>query len=138
LEVGDPTDDPDLKDGWYVELIVFTDADNEMAIAREEIFGPVKTVISFSSYAEAIEIANDTEFGLAAGVATTDNSLAHPTAADIEAGSVWVNGNYATPVPGAPFGGFKRSGIGRELDKDALREYTREKVVYMSLDDPSL
>lgn len=138
LEMGGPVDEEPLADGWYVEPTVFTDVDNDMQIAREEIFGPVQTVFTFSSYEEAIELANDTEFGLAAGVATTDNTLAHRAAADIDAGSVWVNGNYATPVPGAPFGGFKRSGIGRELHKDALQEYTQEKAVYMSLDDPSL
>jgi aldehyde dehydrogenase (NAD+) len=78
------------------------------------------------------------EFGLAAGVATTDTSTAHKAAAEINAGSIWINGNYATPIPGAPFGGFKRSGIGRELSKDALRHYTQEKSVYISMDDPTL
>ncbi|WP_408960708.1 aldehyde dehydrogenase family protein [Natrinema sp. 74] len=135
---GGVSDDESLANGWYVEPTIFTDVDNDMRIAQEEIFGPVETIITFDSYEEAIELANDVEFGLAAGVATTDTSIAHRAAADIEAGSIWINGGYATPIPGAPFGGFKRSGIGRELSKDALRHYTQEKAVYLSTDEPDL
>jgi aldehyde dehydrogenase (NAD+) len=131
-------EDSSLNEGWYVEPTIFTEVDTDSQIAQEEIFGPVLAVTTFSEYDEAIELANDTVFGLAAGVATADTSVAHRAAADLEAGTVWVNGGYANPVPGAPFGGYKRSGIGRELGKDALRQYTREKSVYVSIEDPSL
>jgi aldehyde dehydrogenase (NAD+) len=94
----------ELADGWYVEPTVFTDVDNDMRIAQEEIFGPVETIISFSDYEEAIELANDVDYGLAAGIATENTSLAHRAAADIDAGSVWVN-QYGSTVPGQPFGG---------------------------------
>jgi aldehyde dehydrogenase (NAD+) len=138
LETGGVVEDPELDDGWYIAPTIFTDVDNDMRIAQEEIFGPVETIITFETYEEAISLANDVEFGLAAGVATTDTSTAHKAAAEIDAGSIWINGDYATPIPGAPFGGFKRSGIGRELSKDALRHYTQEKSVYISMDDPTL
>ncbi|THE63018.1 aldehyde dehydrogenase [Salinadaptatus halalkaliphilus] len=137
LETGGVADESPVDDGWFVEPTVFTDATNDMQIAQEEIFGPVLTVITFSTYEEAVDLANDVPFGLAAGVATSDIDRAHRAAADIDAGSIWVNGSYATPRPGGPFGGFKRSGIGRELSKDALRHYTQEKTVYVSVDDPS-
>jgi aldehyde dehydrogenase (NAD+) len=136
---GDDPVDGDLADGWYVEPAVFVDADNDMRIAQEEIFGPVETVVSFSTYEEAIELANDVEYGLAAGVATTDASLAHRAAADIDAGSVWVNKYYGRTVTGSPFGGFKRSGMGRECGRDALRSYTHEKTVHVPIEqDPTL
>ena len=124
-------------DGWYFEPTVFDDVDPDTRLAQEEIFGPVQMVMTFDSYEEAIEIANDVEYGLTAGVATTDSSLAHCAAADIEAGSVWVNQYFGT-VPGTPFGGFKQSGIGRECGKDTLDEYTRTKAVNVALDEPEL
>ena len=127
----------DLEDGWFVEPTVFDDVDNDMRIAREEIFGPVETINTFATYEEAIEIANDTEFGLAAGIATEDTDLAHRAAADLEAGSVWVN-TYGSTVTGGPFGGYKRSGIGRECGQDALEYYTQTKTVNIELGDPSL
>ena len=126
-------------DGWFVEPAVFVDADNDMRIAQEEIFGPVETVITFSDYDEAIELANEVEFGLAAGVATENGSLAHRAAADIDAGSVWVNKFYGRTVTGSPFGGFKRSGMGRECSRDTLNAYTQEKTVHIPIEqDPTL
>jgi aldehyde dehydrogenase (NAD+) len=128
-----------LEDGWYVEPTVFVDADNDMRIAQEEIFGPVETVVTFGDYEEAIELANDVEFGLAAGVATENGSLAHRAAADIDAGSVWVNKFYGRTVTGSPFGGYKRSGMGRECARDTLKSYTREKTVHVPVEqDPTL
>ncbi|WP_254533203.1 aldehyde dehydrogenase family protein [Natrinema gelatinilyticum] len=135
---GGAVEDGDLTDGWYVRPTVLTDVDNDMRVAQEEIFGPVEVITTFETYDEAIELANDVEFGLAAGVATENTTLAHRAAADIEAGSVWINGNYATPIPGGPFGGYKQSGIGRECSRDALRHFTQEKAVHVALDEPSL
>ncbi|WP_049933761.1 aldehyde dehydrogenase family protein [Halarchaeum acidiphilum] len=133
---GDP-DGEEFEDGWFFEPTVFDDVDNDMRIAQEEIFGPVQSIITFSSYEEAIEIANGVSYGLAAGVATNDASIAHHAAADILAGSVWVN-EYHGDGPGVPFGGFKESGIGRECAKETLDEYTQSKTVNLKLDEPEL
>ncbi|NHN60309.1 MULTISPECIES: aldehyde dehydrogenase [Halorussus] len=137
LTGGGRPDDDELADGYYVEPTVFGDVDPEMRIAREEVFGPVQFVTTYSTYEEAIEIANDVTYGLTAGVFTSDASRAHRAAADVEAGSIWVNQYFGT-VPGTPFGGFKQSGIGRECGKEALSEYTQSKSVNLALDDPSL
>jgi len=126
-----------LESGWYVEPTVFGDVTNDMRIAREEIFGPVQTIIEFSSYEEAIEIANDTDYGLAAGIGTERTDLVHHAAADIDAGLVYVN-EYGPIRPEAPYGGFKDSGIGKDLGRDALDHYRRTKSVYVNLDSPSL
>ena len=122
-------------DGYFFEPTVFDDVDNDMRIAQEEIFGPVQCIITFADYEEAIELANDVEYGLASGVATRDASTAHRAAAEIEAGSVWINEYHGGGV-GIPFGGYKASGIGRECGKDTLDEYTRTKSVNVALDDP--
>jgi aldehyde dehydrogenase (NAD+) len=135
LTGGDPVDANELADGWFVQPTVFGDVENDMRIAQDEIFGPVQTIITFSDYEEAIALANDVEYGLASGVATTDLSTAHRAAEDIEAGSVWVN-QYPACLPPTPFGGYKRSGIGREAGKAALEDYTRTKTVSIALDDP--
>jgi aldehyde dehydrogenase (NAD+) len=126
-----------LEDGWYVEPTVFTDVEPDMRIAKEEIFGPVQTVFSFSSYEEAIEMANDTEFGLAAGIGTEQMSLVHNAAADLDAGIVYAN-EYGPILPEAPYGGFKKSGVGRDLGEEALDHYQQTKTVYANLDSPSL
>lgn len=126
-----------LENGWYVEPTVFGDVTNDMRIAREEIFGPVQTIIEFATYEEAIEIANDTDYGLAAGIGTERTDLAHHAAADIDAGLVYVN-EYGPISPEAPYGGFKESGIGKDLGRDALDHYRRTKSVYVNLDSPSL
>ncbi|WP_135305099.1 aldehyde dehydrogenase family protein [Haloarcula amylovorans] len=134
---GEPADLAGDDEGWFVEPTIFDDVDNDMRIAQEEIFGPVASVITFEDYEEAIEIANDVDFGLASGVATRDLSLAHRAADDIDAGTVWVN-QYGRLVPGTAFGGFKRSGIGRECAKETLKKYQQTKTVNVALDDPEL
>ncbi|MFC6723564.1 aldehyde dehydrogenase family protein [Halobium palmae] len=126
-----------FEDGWYVEPTVFSDVDNGMKIAREEIFGPVQTIQTFSSYEEGIDLANDTRFGLSAGIGTEDLSLAHSAAADLQAGIVYVN-DYGPIRPEAPYGGFKESGIGNDLGKESLDHYLQTKSVYMNLEEPTL
>jgi aldehyde dehydrogenase (NAD+) len=137
LVYGEEIPEREDGEGFFVEPIVFDQVDNQMRIAQEEIFGPVQCIVTFKDYDEAIELANDVEYGLAAGVATRDASLAHRAAADIQAGSVWIN-EYHGGGPGIPFGGYKASGIGRECAKEALDEYTHTKSVNLALDDPSL
>jgi aldehyde dehydrogenase (NAD+) len=131
---GDRPSDPD-GEGWFYEPTVFDDVTAEMRIAQEEVFGPVQFVMTFEGYEEAIELANDVDYGLTSGVMTGDPSTAHSAAADLEAGSVWINQYFGT-VPGTPFGGFNDSGIGRECGKEALLEYTQSKAVHMALDTP--
>ena len=133
---GGVPDDPALADGHYVEPTAFTGVDNEMRIARDEIFGPVQTIQSFETYEEAIALANDTDYGLAAGIATESTDLAHGAAADLEAGIVYVNA-YGPIRPEGPYGGFKQSGIGRDLGEEAIEHYRQTKTVYVNLDDPS-
>lgn len=131
---GRPTDG-ELDAGWYYRPTVVDDVTPEMRVAQEEVFGPVQFVLTVDSYEEAIEVANGVDYGLAAGVATGDPSMAHRAAADVEAGSVWVNQYFGT-VPGTPFGGFKQSGVGRECARQALDEHVRTKSVNLALDDP--
>ena len=120
-----------FDDGWFVEPTVFTDVADTMRIASEEIFGPVMCVLDFSNEEEALSRANATEFGLAAGIYTRDLSRAHRMAARIQAGTVWVNAYNLTPVE-MPFGGVKRSGIGRENGREALQHYSQVKSVYVA------
>jgi len=120
--------------GFFVEATVFADVEPEMTIAREEIFGPVAAVIPFDDFDDAVERANRTIYGLAAGIWTRDIGKAHRFARDIDAGVVWVN-TYNRYDPAASFGGFKASGSGRELGfQAALEKYTREKNVWVMLD----
>jgi acyl-CoA reductase-like NAD-dependent aldehyde dehydrogenase len=114
---------PDEVDrGWYVRPTVFTDADNTMKIAREEIFGPVLTVIPYRDEADALRIANDSDYGLAGSVFTNDVEHGLEVAARVRAGTVGVNGGYAMD-PAAPFGGMKGSGYGRELGREGLEAF---------------
>lgn len=118
--------------GLYVEPTIFDGVANAMKIAQEEIFGPVLSVISFDSVEEAISIANDTPYGLAAAVWTADLSKAHRTARALRAGSVWVN-QYDGGDMTAPFGGFKQSGNGRDKSLHAFDKYTELKATWIKL-----
>ena len=111
---------------------LFADVLDEMTICREEIFGPVMSVLPFEGEEEVLGRANDTQFGLAAGVMTRDISRAHRVAARLEAGVVWINHYNLTPIP-MPFGGSKMSGLGRENGLAALDFYTERKSVYVNL-----
>lgn len=119
--------------GFYVEPTVFDQVSSEMTIAREEIFGPVLSCIGFSDEDEAIRIANDTPYGLAAAVWTSDISRGHRVARKIRAGSVWVNTFDAGDMT-APFGGFKQSGNGRDKSLHAIDKYTEMKATWINLD----
>jgi acyl-CoA reductase-like NAD-dependent aldehyde dehydrogenase len=122
----------EFGDGYFVEPTVFTGVTNNMRIAQEEIFGPVAAVISVEDVDDAIRIANDTIYGLAASVWTTDLSKAHRVARGIKAGTVWVNtaGLYD---PATSFGGYKQSGFGRELGLHSMELYTQTKSVWINL-----
>ncbi|GAC1467149.1 MAG: aldehyde dehydrogenase family protein [Isosphaeraceae bacterium] len=119
--------------GFYIKPTVFADVQDKMAIACDEIFGPVLSVIKFKEVDEVVERANTTDFGLAAAVWTRDIGKAHAIAHRLRAGTVWVN-CYDVFDAAAPFGGFKRSGIGRELGEKALDNYTELKTVTIALD----
>jgi len=123
---------PQFERGFWVEPTIFIDVDNGMTIAREEIFGPVLAVIRCESDEEAIRIANDTEYGLSAGVWSADTQRALDVAGQLEAGTVWIN-DWHMVSAAYPFGGFKQSGLGRELGPHALDEYTEEKFVHVDL-----
>jgi len=118
--------------GYFVQPTVFADVTPEMTISREEIFGPVLAAIEFADIDEAIAKANDTPYGLAAGVWTRDIKKAHYVARRLQAGTVWVN-TYNVYDTAAPFGGYKQSGFGREMSAHALEHYTQIKSVWVDL-----
>jgi acyl-CoA reductase-like NAD-dependent aldehyde dehydrogenase len=118
--------------GYFVKPTVFADVTPEMTIAREEIFGPVLAAIEFADLDEAIARANDTPYGLAAGVWTRDIKKAHYVARRLQAGTVWIN-TYNVYDTAAPFGGYKQSGFGREMSAHALEHYTQVKSVWVDL-----
>ena len=124
---------PDLGQGQFVEPTIFTDVDNGMRIAQEEVFGPVLSVIRFTDEVDAVRIANDIKFGLAAGVWTKSLKRAMYATENLKAGTVWVNNYRATSVT-SPFGGYKQSGIGRESGAEAIKEYLETKTVWISTD----
>ncbi|CAH3041066.1 unnamed protein product [Porites lobata] len=127
-------DDHRLANGFYMSPCVMTDCTDDMTVVKEEIFGPVMTVLSFDSEEEAIARANDTEFGLSAGVFTRDLARAHRVISKLQAGSCWINNYNMTPVE-VPFGGYKMSGVGRELGEDTIDYYTQVKSVYVEMGD---
>ncbi len=131
---GKRPDDPALKKGFFVEPTIFDEVAPTMRIAREEIFGPVLTVTTFDSEADAIRIANDTEYGLAAGIWTRNVQRAARVAQEIRAGIVWVN-TYHPTFNELPWGGYKQSGIGRELGLYGIEEYLETKQVNINLDE---
>lgn len=118
--------------GYFVQPTVFADVQPGMTIAREEIFGPVLATIEFADIDEAIARANDTPYGLAAGVWTRDIKKAHYIARKLQAGTVWIN-TYNVYDTAAPFGGYKQSGFGREMSAHALEHYTQVKSVWVDL-----
>jgi aldehyde dehydrogenase (NAD+) len=118
--------------GYFVEATVFDAVQPEMTIAREEIFGPVLAVLTFQGFDDGIQLANRSMYGLAAGIWTRDIQKAHRAAQAIRAGTVWIN-SYNFYDSGAPFGGFKASGFGRDLGKDALDSYLETKTVWVGL-----
>ncbi len=122
-----------LDTGFFVAPTVLGDVTPGMRVAQEEIFGPVVSLITWSDYDEMVRVANDVEYGLTANIWTRDVSLAHRTAAAIEAGLVWINGSGRKPV-GTPFGGYGHSGLGKEGSLDELIGYTRGKTVVTVLD----
>ncbi len=127
---GAAADRPECGVGWFVEPTIFTGVDPAMRIAKEEVFGPVLSVIPFDDEDEAVSIANDTIYGLAAGVWTSSMRRALSMSERLEAGKVWVN-TYRAVSYMSPFGGYKRSGIGRENGMEAIREYLQTKSVWI-------
>jgi betaine-aldehyde dehydrogenase len=124
----------DLASGFFVAPTVFDGCHDDMAVVREEIFGPVMTVLEFDDEDEVVARANATDFGLAAGVFTNDLTRAHRVIARLEAGTCWINHYNVTPIE-LPFGGYKRSGLGRENGRAAIEHYTQLKSVYVALRD---
>ncbi|WP_412551862.1 betaine-aldehyde dehydrogenase [Shimia sp. MIT910701] len=122
------------REGFFLEPTVFADVTDDMTIAREEIFGPVMSVLDFDSEEEVIARANDTEYGLSAGVFTSDLSRGHRVIGQLEAGSCFINSYNDAPVE-APFGGVKNSGVGRENSKEAINHYSQVKSVYVRMGD---
>jgi betaine-aldehyde dehydrogenase len=124
----------DLANGFFVAPTVFDGCRDDMTIAREEIFGPVMSVLEFADEEEVIARANATEFGLAAGVFTNDLTRAHRVIARLQAGTCWINHYNVTPVE-LPFGGMKLSGLGRENGRTAIEHYSQLKSVYVAMGD---
>jgi (Z)-2-((N-methylformamido)methylene)-5-hydroxybutyrolactone dehydrogenase len=133
LLTGGRRPDIDLA-GWFFEPTVLVDTNNDMRVCREEIFGPVATVMPFESEDEVVKLANDTDYGLAAGVWTTNLTRAHRMARHLDAGTVWVN-TYRAMSPMSPRSGFKASGMGVEHGTEVVREYTRLKSVWINTSD---
>ncbi|MGH8253644.1 MAG: betaine-aldehyde dehydrogenase [Steroidobacteraceae bacterium] len=123
-----------LRKGWFVEPTVFDRCDDAMGIVRDEIFGPVMTVLEFDGEDEALQRANATEFGLSAAVFTRDLTRAHRVIARLQAGTCWINHYNITPIE-LPFGGMKHSGLGRENSRAAIEHYTALKSVYVAMRD---
>jgi betaine-aldehyde dehydrogenase len=124
----------ELGRGYFVAPTIFDECRDDMSIVREEIFGPVMSVLEFEDEREVVERANATEFGLAAGVFTNDLTRAHRVIAQLQAGTCWINQYNVTPIE-LPFGGVKLSGLGRENGRAAIEHYTQLKSVYVAMGD---
>ena len=129
---GRPPDDPELARGNFIRPTCFVDVEPGFRIAQEEIFGPVAVVMPFDGEQEAVRLANDVRYGLAAGIWTTDVGKAHRVARDLEAGSIWVN-HFGVYPSEAPFGGYKESGTGHDLGLESLHEYMETKNVHVDI-----
>jgi acyl-CoA reductase-like NAD-dependent aldehyde dehydrogenase len=127
-----PQLDAQFQNGYFFQPTIFSDVDNKMRVAQEEIFGPVSSVITFQDDDELIQKANDTIYGLSAGIWTQNITRAHRFAKAIKAGIVWIN-TYNMMNAASPFGGYKQSGYGREMGKQALELYTQVKSVWVDL-----
>ncbi|MBK5228701.1 MAG: aldehyde dehydrogenase family protein [Actinobacteria bacterium] len=125
--------DERYRNGYFVPPTIFADVNNNMKIAREEIFGPVMSVIPFDDVDEVTRLANDTNFGLAAAIWTRDIGKALRTAKAIRAGTVWINDSQPAPTE-APWGGYKESGIGRELGPHGIEDYLETKHIYINIE----
>lgn len=134
LLTGDQGLEADLENGYFVKPTVISNVNNDMRIAKEEIFGPVVSGIPFSDVDEMLKQANDTEYGLGGGVNTTDVKKAHKVAHGLRTGNVWVN-TYNLMDPAVPFGGYKQSGLGRENGKESLDMFMETKSVWIDLND---
>lgn len=126
---GKRPEDPELQDGFFYLPTIFTDCTTDMRIVQEEVFGPVLTVEKFSTKEEAVKLANDSIYGLAGAVFTTDIGKAESVADQLRMGTVWIN-DFHPYFAQAPWGGYKQSGIGRELGKSGLEEYTETKHIF--------
>lgn len=120
------------KEGWYLEPTVFYDVEDGMAIAKDEIFGPVQVILKFKTLEEGIQRANATNYGLAAAVWTQSLERMQACTRGIKAGTLWVNSHHIMDAA-VPFGGYKESGFGREHGSSVLEHYTQEKAVVMPL-----
>lgn len=125
----------DETGGFYVQPTLFSEVDNSMTIAQEEIFGPVISAIEFSDFEEAMRIANASMYGLAAGIWTSNINTAHHAASELRAGNVWINCWDGSDIS-TPFGGYKQSGIGRDRSLHALDKYTEMKTIWLELSEP--
>ncbi len=131
---GERPADGALADGYYVRPAVFADCRDDMEFVREEVFGPLMSVLVFDSEDEVVKRANDTPYGLSAAVFTNDLRRAHRVANQLQAGIVWINDYNVTPAA-VPFGGYKQSGLGRENGLQAIEHYTQVKTIYTNLGD---
>lgn len=131
---GGPASVDSLPDGFFVQPTVFADVKDNMRIAQEEIFGPVLSVLDFDDENDVITRANDTEFGLAAGVFTKDIQRAHRVIGQLQAGTCWINTYNLTPIE-MPFGGYKKSGMGRENGHAGIEYYSQVKSIYVEMGD---